>query len=691
MIEKINDMLLEFPEKDALRYGMRLRPAEGPSAGEKRDRKERPAVQCKILGDNYPSSYLMGSSMLESDSSHKLRFDREEREEAGGRTVLKTYMKSDSGLEAVLVTSFGPDSRYVDVHTEYVNNSDGDIVLEMASSFCLYGISPYGDGPAPESLVLHRARSKWSREARFVEEPLEDLLLEDSWNCWHMESVRFGQVGSMPVKDYFPFVAVEDRRNGVIWGVMMESQSSWQMEVFRDDDCAGISGGIADREFGHWMKRLAPGERFVTNRAYISVCRGGLDDIADRLLDAQREALDVPASEEELPVIFNEYCTTWGCPSQENIFSILETVKGRGIDYFVVDCGWFKEEGVNWDISMGDYVPSKVLFPDGIGNVADKIRSLGMVPGIWFEPENIGRAAKAYELYTEHMLHRDGKVLTTKSRRFWNMNDPWVREYLREKVIGFLRDKGFGYVKIDYNETVGIGCDHEDSLGEGLRQNMAATADFFKEMRAALPELIIENCASGGNRLEPGFMALSSMASFSDAHECVEIPIIAAQLQRLILPRQSQIWCVIRQNDSLRRIAYSVSAAFLGRLCLSGDVTGLSAEQWALIDSGIAFYKKAAPVIKDGRSKYISHRGLSDRHPKGWQASVRTGKDGRILAVIHSFDSSPETAEISVPGNYVIEAVFGEENEAVSLDGGCLRVKLKDFSGWGVLLSEKRG
>ncbi len=683
---KIGDMVLEYPEKEGQRFGMRLRTADEPNPGKKRDRIERPVIQCKIIGDKYPSNYLSGSSMLESDTSYRFRFDREEREEKDGKTVIRTVMKTENGIEAAAVNEFYSDGRYMTAYTEIVNNSDGEITLEMLASFAMYGISPYNDGPAPESYVLHRARSKWSREARFVEEPLEDQLLEDSWNVWHMRSLRFGQVGSMPVKDYFPFVAVEDRKNGLIWGVMMECQSSWQLEVFRDDDGVGVSGGIADREFGHWMKRLAPGESLTSNRAYISVCRGGLDDIADRLLDAQRDALNVPQSEESLPVIFNEYCTTWGNPSQENIFSILETIKNKGIDYFVVDCGWFKEEGISWDISMGDYIPSKALFPDGVENVAKKIRSYGMLPGIWFEPENIGRAAKAYELYTDHMLKRDGLTLTTKARRFWDMNDPWVRDYLRERVINFLRDKGFGYVKIDYNETIGLGCDNGDSLGEGLRQNMKALADFFKEMKRAIPDLVIENCASGGNRLEPGYMSLCSMASFSDAHECVEIPIIAAQLQRLILPRQSQIWCVIRKSDSLRRIAYSIAATFLGRMCLSGDVTDLSPEQWKMIDSGIAFYKEAAHVIKEGRSRLISHRGLSDRHPTGWQASVRTGVDGDVLVTAHSFANPPEYGEIDVPESVKIKSVYALDKDAVTLEENKLRIRLDEMSGYGVLL-----
>ena len=86
----------------------------------------------------------------------------------------------------------------------------------------------------------------------------------------------------------------------------------------------------------------------------------------------------------------------------------------------------------------------------------EAIHQEGMKAGIWFEIENVGEASQAYR-NTEHLLHLDGEVLTTSRRRFWNMADPWVKEYLRERVTGTLKKYGFEYMKIDYNDTIGIG------------------------------------------------------------------------------------------------------------------------------------------------------------------------------------------------------------------------------------------
>ena len=230
------------------------------------------------------------------------------------------------------------------------------------------------------------------------------------------------------------------------------------------------------------------------------------------------------------------------------------------------------------------------------------------------------------------------------------MRDPWVQEYLTEKVIGTLKKYGFGYMKIDYNETIGIGCDGAESLGEGLRQNMEASMDFIEKVKREIPGIVLENCSSGGHRLEPGLMGLMSMASFSDAHECPEIPVIAANLHRLIHPAQSQIWAVIRQTDSVRRVVYSMANTFLGRMCISGDVTNLSGEQWKAIDSGIAFYHKIAPVIKEGISFRYGPKIKSLRHPKGWQGMVRFRERLDGYVTIHTFGGEvPEVIEIPLP------------------------------------------
>lgn len=651
---QMGDMLLIFEqETDYRRVGFYMIPADmkEENVSDKKFYRINSLAQLKLVGDIYPNCYGSGQTMHNCETANLFEYDSQTTEKEEGRTYVRTVMKDRRGYELVNVITWYEGEDSFEMKNVFTNHSRDMVTLEMLSSFEMGNLTPFVEGMAPDTMLVHRLRSKWSHEGRLVTETVEDLQLEPSWSNWSVGVERFGQRGSMPVMKYFPFVAVEDTKNHVLWGAQLAHEASWQMEIYRQDDGLHISGGLADREFGHWMKNIDSGESFETPKAILTVCRGDIDLLCHRLVSAGEKYVEQgPQEEQDLPIIFNEYCTTWGCPSHENIAGILDAIQGKGFDYFVIDCGWFKEDGVPWDISMGDYNVSETLFPEGLDKTVGLIKKAGMRPGIWFEIDNVGHAAKAYEA-TDHLLKRDGHPLSTYSRRFWDMQDPWVKEYLGEKVIGTLKKYGFGYMKMDYNDSIGIGCDGAESLGEGLRRNMEASVDFVRRVKEELPDLVLENCASGGHKLEPLMMGLCSMASFSDAHETEEIPIIAANLHRAILPRQSQIWAVIRQDDSLKRIGYSIANTFLGRMCLSGDVTGLSDEQWDVIDRGIAFYRKVVPVIRKGMTHRRGPGISSDRHPQGYQVVQRIGERGETLIVIHCFHGElPETIEVDLTG-----------------------------------------
>ncbi|MBO5372919.1 MAG: alpha-galactosidase [Lachnospiraceae bacterium] len=673
---ELGDMLVQYLTNENGQVGLQLLPAKFDGKEQEKNEQLDSLVQLKVTGDVYNEAYAMGNSMRNGETVRRLKFVEQKVEEEETKKTIATVLKDDRGYQVTHYLVWKENTPYVRMFCEFENLSSEVAELEMFESFSLGNLSPYMAGDGHETLNIYRMRSVWSQEGRMEVLLAEDLQLEPAWDPHAVRCEKFGQAGSMPVNKFFPFVAVEDTKNQVFWGAQIAHPASWQMELYRKDDGLCISGGLADRDFGQWLKRVNPKEGFKTPEAIVSVANtNSIDIFTGRLTEAAREGMEkAPEIERDLPIVFNEYCTTWGNPSHENIASIVEKIKDKDFTYFVIDCGWYKEEGVPWDIGMGDYEVSKVLFPDGLQKTVDVIKEAGMIPGLWFEIENVGSAARAYQM-EEHLLHRDGKVLTSYFRRFWDMRDPWVEEYLTKKVIGTLKEYGFGYMKIDYNETIGMGCDGAESTGEALRQCLNKTQEFIEKVKREVPGIVLENCASGGHRLEPSLMAQMSMASFSDAHECPEIPIIAANLHRLIHPAQSQIWAVIRETDSLKRIAYSVINTFLGRMCISGDVTNLTQEQWAIMDGGMAFYKKIAPIILKGQSYRYGTKIKSARNPKGWQGLVRMGENNEAVAIIHTFAGDlPKRIEFKLPRecSYEIEEVFSDTEEKVNVEDGQL-------------------
>lgn len=650
-----------------------------------------PLAQVKLVGDRYPGAFSQGRTMRNAPSNAAFRFTGQRVADEGGARRVLTFLESEAGCALEHEARWHDGDSVAEVRTTFHNRSPQPVTLELLTSFSLGGIVPLPAPGRPGRLVAHRFRSGWSAEGRLESRTLAELHLERSWAGAAAFTERFGQRGSMPVREWFPCAYVEDPGAGVVWGAQLAWAGSWQIELFRQHDALCLSGGLADREFGHWLKTLAPGESLEAPPAMLVCVEGGLDDACDQLTAHQHRAADRhPEIERSLPIVFNEWCSSWGDPTHGKMVALADRLRGSEVRYLVIDAGWYKTEGADWASGHGDWQPSARLFPEGIERTAKAIRARGFIPGLWFEMETVGEKSTAFT-FADHLLARDGVPLTSGQRRFWDLSDPFAVAWLEEKVIGLLERGGFGYLKVDYNETIGIGCDGAESLGEGLRLQTLGTHRLFDRIRERLPHLVIENCASGGHRLEPSMLGRAAMSSFSDAHECAEIPIIAANLQRLILPRQSQIWAVLRAADSDRRLVYSLAAAFLGRMCLSGEIERLSAAQFDFVTRAMALYRRAAPVLARGVSRRFGAVGESWREPEGGQIVRRVSEDGAaMLVVAHTFAHAPARLAAPLPEGgcwSIVEELRAEDGKSVLEEGELHCPMGGDFAGRVVLLA----
>lgn len=613
-------------------------------------RQSNSLVQVHRRGDNLnPNDPAL--SLLNSATTRALAYRGQEVGKQDGETIIRTFLEHPDGLHFTHHLAWRQDRPYLECWVEVENHGGREQTLELLSSFSLGGFSPFDRADSPGRLRIHRFRSFWSREGRLLSSSPEEMNMAMPWILAGFAAERFGHAGSWPTHGWFPTIALEDVKTGVCWGAQLAHPGSWQMELYRRDDCLDVAGGLADYNFAHWAKTLAPGDHFETPRACISAVAGGPDELCHRMLTWQEDALELVSEEKDLPIQVNDFCTHWGSTGHAPTLKMLERLKGSPVRYLVIDAGWYKPTDGDWAAAQGDWEPSSECFPEGIAATARAIRDAGFIPGIWFEMEVACKDARAYEK-TEHMLTRHGDTICVGTRRFWDFRDPWVVDYLSDRLINFLKQNGFGYLKIDYNASIGIGVDGAESLGEGLRQHLAGVQAFLRRIREALPSLVIENCASGGMRLEPSMMALASLGSFSDCHETVEGPVIAANLHRLILPRQSLIWASMQKAAGERELIYALSGSFLGRMCLSGHLLDISDEQWEVALRAMELYQKVKHLIADGRSHRFGPEVENYRYPRGWQAVLRSSSGTNdALLVAHAFSGDfPEEIHLGLKG-----------------------------------------
>lgn len=593
-------------------------------------------VEIKLRQDDFSNRFANGLTMTCSKSSNELQVTE--------KTQSMTIYKNLHGH--TLQAHHKKLKNATKYYNTFINTSDETATIDMLSSFAFTQVA---------CTKIHRFQSFWSAEGKLKSETLIDLHLEPSWSGYGMRVEKFGQLGSMPVRKWVPLLILEDEVTKKFCGIQLYGASSWQMELTCIDEHLSISGGLADSDFGHWFKTLSPGESFTTPIAMVANGTS-INDVCDKLVKSQK--LDIVKVDENLPIMFNEFCATWGNPTEKKMKQMVDALAEKGFTYFVIDAGWYMDDILGWETTIGDWLVNKKLFPNGLKAIVDYIKEKGMIAGLWFEMEILGRNSTVFN-DTTHVLKRNGIPITTGDRRFWDMSDMWVIDYLSEKIIKLLTDCGFGYLKIDYNDNIGVGCDGAESLGEGLRQKVLASQEFFKKIRKDIPDLVIESCCSGGHRLEPSMLELVSQASFSDAHECLSIPIIAANIQRFVSPKQSQIWAVVRKTDSIERLYYSMISTFLGRMCISGDVLNLSEHQWDVIKDGITFYDSIKEILKYGSTIINYNTTESYNNPVGHQVVLRK-YNNQALLLVHAF-SENENINLSILNHYNIIKEYGTD------------------------------
>ncbi|WDE95271.1 hypothetical protein PQO03_05995 [Lentisphaera profundi] len=154
-------------------------------------------VQIKCVGEVSPGAFSAGSSMRSTESNLLFQDQRLE-----GNEVITVLKHKDFNLEVEHKLEFNYEDDYVLLSSKVINRGETEVKLENLSSFCLDGLSPFHKEDGEGAYYFHRFLSTWSAEGRHEVRSVEDCNFERSWTGHGARTMRYGQVGSMPVKDY---------------------------------------------------------------------------------------------------------------------------------------------------------------------------------------------------------------------------------------------------------------------------------------------------------------------------------------------------------------------------------------------------------------------------------------------------------------------------------------------------------
>lgn len=531
-----------------------------------------------------------------------------------GRLLIVHLFDEITNLTVDSFVQFVDELNVVRLWNRVVNCGDKTLTLDYLSSFNYTGCDKGGKGNQHEKMTLWIPRHGWQRELDWKKYSMTDLGLElVQTERWHHSSsfVHVENTGNWSTKEFLPigFLQNEETGDGLMWQI--EHNGSWHWEVGEQNGQLYVAASGPNEVYSHWSKELKTGDSFESVPVCVSVTLDGFED-AVRSMTRYRRLIRRPnADNENLKIIFNDYMNClWGNPTTARELPLIDAAAEAGCDYFCIDCGWYAD-GDWWD-AVGDWQESKERFPGGMREVTDYIRSKGMIPGVWLELEVMGIHCHMAETMPDSWFFmRHGKRVYDRSRFQLDYRNHEVRAYATAVIDRLVRELGVGYIKMDYNIEPGIGTETDaDSVGDGLMGHERAYLAWLDSIFAKHPELVIENCSSGGLRMDYAMLSRHSIQSTSDMEDYRTYATIAVNSPSALCPEQSAIWSYPLREGDREEVVYNMVNTMLLRIHQSGHLAELSDERRRLVAEGISVYKQIVPHIRCGLPLWPL--GLSD-------------------------------------------------------------------------------
>ena len=142
-----------------------------------------------------------------------------------------------------------------------------------------------------------------------------------------------------------------------------------------------------------------------------------------------------PYNNKKRPILINNWEATYFDFNEEKLYAIAEEASQLGIEMLVMDDGWF---GNRYDDNraLGDWDVNEEKLKGGLKALVDKVNSLGMEFGIWFEPEMISPESKLYEEHPDW-------AIAIPNREPGLARNQYVLDVSRTEVREFILSKMF--------------------------------------------------------------------------------------------------------------------------------------------------------------------------------------------------------------------------------------------------------
>jgi alpha-galactosidase len=411
----------------------------------------------------------------------------------GRRTFHLRFADAGRGLDVVQHVATYPGTALFEVWQTVRNAGSAPLHVTRMDSLSLL--------LAPAAYELLAYTSDWGSEFESVRAPVADMPALET---------RRGRSS----KGMHPWFALF-RPDGGVLSASVAWSGNW---IFRfeqgEDGALALSGGLNDWEFAH---ELAPGASIESPPVAVALGESGdLNSVSTQYARVGRRFwYPNNARSRQLPVEWNHWWPYEDRSIDEQVFRANAEAAARlGIEICTLDAGWFgpTDPGTHWYDYRGDWAEvNTARFPSGLRSLSDYVHERGMAFGLWCEIEALGKSARLAEQHPEFVATRGGERLG-----YVCFGSPAVQAWAYDTLAGLIERYGVDWIKLDFNLDPAAGCDRTDhghGAGDGLYAHYQGYYRTLERVRARYPEVMLENCSSGGLRIDLG-MARRTLPTF---------------------------------------------------------------------------------------------------------------------------------------------------------------------------------
>ena len=340
---------------------------------------------------------------------------------------------------------------------------------------------------AGQPLVIHQIEGDACGERSFT--PFRTSLAAG-------QSHRLAPAGGRPSNtSAFPFFNVQFGAQGVITAVGWSGQ--WAAAFVRET--SGPTRLTAGMELTHLV--LHPGERIRSPRIVMMPWSGDRACAHNRwrrlLLFHYVPQIDGrPAPVPIALQCFDRYSWSraeWATEAGQT--AVAATAAEMGADHLWLDAAWFPG---GFPRSVGNWFVKPQAFPNGLKPVSDACRRQGLKFVLWFEPERVAPGTQMAEEHPEF-------VFGGRNGGLYKLNDPAARRFLTDLLSQRIAEYGVDCYRNDFNiDPLGHWRRNDAPDRQGMTEIRYVEGHYamWDELRARHPGLLIDNCASGGRRID---------------------------------------------------------------------------------------------------------------------------------------------------------------------------------------------